>query len=80
MRPIDARVPADTRACLRYWPASCAVSLDTGLQSPYEGAAAVELVLDSDFQRLSLAEDRSAQAGIYSIVQEAFLSSEVQRV
>ncbi|KAJ2784479.1 Sister chromatid cohesion protein 2 [Coemansia javaensis] len=80
MRPIDVSAPADTRACLRYWPVLGAVSLDTSIQSQYEGATTTELALEDDLQRLSLVDGGLMQAGILGAVQEALLSDEVQRV
>ncbi|KAJ1946182.1 hypothetical protein GGF37_001309, partial [Kickxella alabastrina] len=79
MQHIDIHAPADTRSCLRYCPVASAVTLDTTAQTQYRGVINSELAQESDFQRLSMLEnDTAVQAMVYSIVQEAFLSDEVQ--
>ncbi|PIA17602.1 ARM repeat-containing protein [Coemansia reversa NRRL 1564] len=80
MKPIDTTVPAETRTCLQYWPVTSSISLDIGIQTPYEGFIASELALGDDFERLRLSDSGSPQVGIYSLIHEAFLSEELQSV
>ncbi|KAJ2613263.1 Sister chromatid cohesion protein 2 [Coemansia sp. RSA 1365] len=80
MKPIDTTVPAETRTCLQYWPVTSSISLEIGIQTPYEGFIASELALGDDFERLRLSDSGPPQAGIYSLIHEAFLSEELQRL
>ncbi|KAJ1846753.1 hypothetical protein LPJ73_004443 [Coemansia sp. RSA 2703] len=81
MQPIGTQAPADTRSCLRYWPMTCAVSVNTSGQMQYRGIVEGELALDVDFERLSLVDrDPSLQAAVHDIVSEAFTSDAIQKL
>ncbi|KAJ2268017.1 hypothetical protein EV176_005077, partial [Coemansia sp. RSA 451] len=79
MRPIDTKAPADTRACLRYWPVGSALSLDVGLQTQYEGADSIDLALESGFDQLSLADSDPVFGGIHCLIRDTFYSDTVQK-
>ncbi|KAJ2454142.1 Sister chromatid cohesion protein 2 [Coemansia sp. RSA 2336] len=79
MKPIDTNVPAETQACLRYWPVNSAISLDIDVQTPYESI--IEMDLKHDFAQLSLSSDNDpVLAGMRGLVQDIFSSDEIQRI
>ncbi|KAJ2511917.1 hypothetical protein H4217_007148, partial [Coemansia sp. RSA 1939] len=80
MKPTDTNAPADTRRCLQYWPAACAVSIDAGAQSPYEGVIGEELALDADFRRLRLLDNGSIQSTMFNLIQDVLSSNDLQHV
>ncbi|KAJ2605223.1 Sister chromatid cohesion protein 2 [Coemansia sp. RSA 1722] len=81
MQPIDTHVPADTRSCLRYWPVTSAVSIDTTGQTQYQGVINNRLALESDFERLSLTNNEtSIKTVVYNIVHNAYISEEIQKL
>ncbi|KAJ2858056.1 Sister chromatid cohesion protein 2 [Coemansia erecta] len=81
MQPIDTKVPADTRSCLRYWPMTSAVSIEVDGQTQFQGVINNRLALESEFERLSLiSNEPSLQATVFDIVRDAFVSEEIQKL
>ncbi|KAI9500997.1 sister chromatid cohesion C-terminus-domain-containing protein [Coemansia spiralis] len=80
MKPINTQVPADTRACLQYWPATNALSIDTSVQTQYECIIDDELIPEGDFAKLNLLENDSIGDPIYKLVQDVFTCDEIQNL
>ncbi|KAI8326052.1 hypothetical protein GQ54DRAFT_336897 [Martensiomyces pterosporus] len=80
MRPIDKQVPADTRRCLQYWPATNAVPIQVGKQTPYEGAVSSELALTNDLERLALVDMDFVAPMVHRMVYDTFMSEEIQSI
>ncbi|KAJ1741792.1 Sister chromatid cohesion protein 2 [Coemansia sp. RSA 1086] len=79
MKPIDTNVPAETQACLRYWPVNSAISLDIDVQTPYEST--IEMDLKHDFAQLSLSSDNNpVLVGMRGLVHDILNSDEIQRI
>ncbi|KAJ2849770.1 Sister chromatid cohesion protein 2 [Coemansia brasiliensis] len=78
MKPIDTKVPAETQACLRYWPVNSAMSLDIGFQTPYEST--IEMDLKYDLSQLSLSSDGPVLVGMRGLVHDIFNSNEIQKI